>query len=162
MKIVITSGYLNPLHIGHLRLINEAKKLGDKLLFILNSDKQVELKGSYPFMKEEDRLEIVKSLRNVDHVVLAIDETKNINKTLEIIFEEFNHKTPPWEDLQFIFAKGGDRRSDSCMPEEELEICRRYDCQIVYGVGGFEKANSSSELIANAKKMNLNLDEKGV
>ena len=48
------------------------------------------------------------------------------------------------------------------MPKEELEVCRRYNCPIIYGVGGTEKLQSSSELIANAKKMNLNLSEKGV
>lgn len=57
------SGYFNPLHVGHLKMFKEAKKLGDKLVVIVNNDAQVKLKGSFPFMTQADRLEIVKAIK---------------------------------------------------------------------------------------------------
>ena len=61
-KIIITSGYFNPLHIGHINLIKDAKKLGDFLVVIVNNDEQVRIKGSVPFMPEQERIEIIKPL----------------------------------------------------------------------------------------------------
>lgn len=55
MKIVVISGYFNPIHSGHIDYIQSAKKLGDKLIVIVNNDKQVSLKGSVPFQDEEER-----------------------------------------------------------------------------------------------------------
>ena len=73
-KIVVTSGYFNPLHIGHINLIREAKKLGEFLVVIVNNDEQVKIKGSDPFMPESERMEIIKALKHVDEVFLSIDK----------------------------------------------------------------------------------------
>ena len=72
--VVAVSGYFNPLHVGHLEMIEKAKKLGDKLIVIINNDKQVNLKKRVPFMNEKDRMRIIAALRDVDKVVLAIDD----------------------------------------------------------------------------------------
>ena len=74
MKFVVISGYFNPLHVGHLDYISSAKALGHKLIVIVNNDKQVEIKGSVPFMKEEDRFRIISSLKDVDYTYLSTDE----------------------------------------------------------------------------------------
>mgnify|MGYP001580052943 CR=1 FL=1 len=87
MKFVITSLYANPCHIGHLRLINDAKKLGDYLIVIVNSDLQVKIKGSFPFMNEKDRMEIIDNLKPVNKTLLSIDEDGTVSKTLSIIFD---------------------------------------------------------------------------
>ena len=55
MKVVVISGYFNPIHTGHLDYIKAASKLGDKLVVIVNNDEQVKLKGSVPFQDEEER-----------------------------------------------------------------------------------------------------------
>ena len=65
-KIVVISGYFNPIHSGHLDYIQEAKKLGDFLVVIVNNDDQVKIKGSIPFMDEEERARIVSSIKGVD------------------------------------------------------------------------------------------------
>ena len=67
--VVAVSGFFNPLHVGHLDMITGAKKLGDKLVAIVNNDRQVKLKGSVPFMSENDRLKIIGALRDVDEVL---------------------------------------------------------------------------------------------
>ena len=65
MKIIINSGYFDPLHIGHLECMELSKKLGDKLVIILNNDEQVKLKKGKPFMPENERKRIVESLKPV-------------------------------------------------------------------------------------------------
>ena len=57
--VVAVSGYFNPLHVGHLEMIEKAKKLGDYLVVIINNDNQVKIKGSVPFMSEDDRVKIL-------------------------------------------------------------------------------------------------------
>jgi cytidyltransferase-like protein len=128
-KIVCVSGYFNPLHIGHLRYFEEAKKLGDKLVVIVNNDKQCELKGSI-FMNEVERVEIVKALKMVDEVVLSVDEDETVCRTLALIKPD-------------VFAKGGDRKPEN-VPEKE--ICEKLGIELVFGVGG-DKVQSSSWLL---------------
>lgn len=130
MRITVcTSGYYNPVHKGHLKLFEEAKKLGDRLVVIINNDEQVKLKGSKVFMDEEERCAIIKALKPVDEVILSIDKDKTIIKTLTMIKPN-------------IFAKGGDSTPNN-VPEKG--VCEKYGIKIVYGVGG-DKIQSSSWL----------------
>jgi D-beta-D-heptose 7-phosphate kinase/D-beta-D-heptose 1-phosphate adenosyltransferase len=129
---VCTSGYFNPIHVGHLKLLEEASKLGDWLVVIVNNDEQVKLKGSKPFMTEDERCAIVKSIRYVDEVILSIDTDKGICNTLELVHPD-------------IFAKGGDSTKDN-VPEQD--ICDKLDIHIVFDVGG-GKIQSSSTLKNN-------------
>jgi len=129
-KIVATSGYFNPLHIGHVRLIQAARRLGDRLVVIVNNDAQVKLKGSVPFMDEAERVEIVRAIAGVDEVVLSIDKDKTVRETLKLVRPD-------------IFAKGGDSVIQ-LVPESHT--CRDMGTKIRYGVGG-EKVQSSSSLI---------------
>jgi cytidyltransferase-like protein len=135
-KVVITSGYFNPLHIGHINLIREAKNLGDFLVVIVNNDKQVKIKGSVPFMPGQERIEIIKSLRYADDVILSVDDDKSVIKSLEMIAKNYPKQ-------QLIFAKGGDRNIDN-IPERE--VCQKLGIDIVSGVGG-DKIQSSSALL---------------
>ena len=129
MKIVCTSGYFNPLHKGHVEYMEKARVLGDKLIVIVNNDKQRALKGSKEFMDEQERMLIVKALRCVDEVVLSIDEDSTVCKTLEMIKPD-------------IFAKGGDR-FNSEIPE--AKVCKSLGIEMIDGLGG--KIQSSSWLL---------------
>src|SRR5438128_600676 len=102
-KIVITSGYFNPIHVGHINLMREAKKLGDYLVVIVNNDLQVKIKGSVPFMDEKERMEIIKALKYADEVMLSIDNDKTVAKSLEHVARNYQG--------YLCFAKGGDRNS---------------------------------------------------
>src|SRR6266481_2415696 len=88
-KIIITSGYFNPLHIGHVNLMREAKKLGDFLVVIVNNDQQVRVKGSKPFMTEKERVEIVKEIKHVDAVFLSIDRELPIAESLRSVAQQY-------------------------------------------------------------------------
>ena len=128
MKVVAISGYFDPIHVGHLEYINMAKKLGDKLVVIVNNNYQCELKKGKPFMDEKDRATIVSNLKNVDEVFLSIDEDKTVCASLEKIKPD-------------IFANGGDRKNYE-IPESV--ICKKYDIKIIDGLG--DKIRSSSDL----------------
>ena len=88
-KVVITSGYFNPLHIGHINLIREAKKLGDFLVVIVNNDDQVKIKGSVLFMPEQERIEIIKALRYADDVILSVDKDKTVAESLIMVAKKY-------------------------------------------------------------------------
>ena len=128
MKVVAVSGYFDPIHVGHLEYLKMSKKLGDKLVVIVNNNHQCVLKKGKPFMDEKDRLEIVKSLKMVDEVFLSIDKDKSVCASLEAIKPN-------------IFANGGDR---SVGEVPESKICEKYNIQMVDGLGN--KIRSSSDL----------------
>ena len=128
MKTVAISGYFDPIHVGHLEYITEARKLGDKLIVIVNNNHQCVLKKGKPFMDEKDRVIITSSLKDVDEVFLSVDHDKTVCKSLELLKPD-------------IFANGGDRKNYE-IPESA--ICKRYNIQIIDGLG--EKIRSSSDL----------------
>ena len=128
MKIVATSGYFDPLHVGHLECLELAKQLGDKLIVIVNSDLQAKLKKGKSFMSENDRMKIVSALKCVDEVFLSIDKDMTQCRSLE-------HLKPN------IFAKGGDRLSNE-IPESKT--CHELGIEIIDGLG--DKIRSSSDI----------------
>jgi|SRR3989338_7760263 len=140
-KVVITSGFFNPIHIGHMNLMREAKKLGDFLVVIVNNDAQVEIKGSKPFMAEKERIEIVKEIKHVDAVFLSIDKDLPIAESLKKVAQQYKG--------ELIFAKGGDRNFNN-LPESEKQVCRDFNIQVVNNVGG-GKVQSSSSLLGKIK-----------
>lgn len=134
-KVVITSGYYNPAHIGHIRLMKAAKEIGDFLVVIVNNDEQVKIKGSAPFMPQEERIEIIKSIRHVDEVFLSIDKTGRQDESLAFLAEKYKGN-------EIIFAKGG----DSTMQNIEKDTCEKFGIKIALNVGG-GKIQSSSWLL---------------
>lgn len=135
-SVVVTSGGFDPLHIGHLRCIQAANELGDAavLIVVVNGDGFLTRKKGRPFMPHAERMEIIDGLRGVDFVVGWDDGSQTVSGALEII-------------RPTIFAKGGDRSEAKLVPE--FEVCERIGCKVVFGVGGTEKVQSSSTLIAS-------------
>ena len=143
MRVVIISGYFNPIHVGHLDYIKAAASLGDKLIVIVNNDHQVELKGSTPFMNAYERMRIVNAIKGVDQAVLSIDTNKSVVKTLGSIYDECS------VDYFFdsmVFANGGDVKSHDC---NEEYFCQSKGIETRYNVGG-EKTQSSSSLLKDS------------
>ena len=136
--IVAVAGALDPLHVGHIRHIRAAKKLGDQLVVLLNPDRDLEVKKGFVFMPWAERAEILMALRAVDRVVEITDGDGTCAETLAKVKPD-------------IFAKGGDRTGPDHMPPGELEVCEKLGIQIVYGVGG-GKVQSSSELVRAARE----------
>ncbi len=146
MRVVAISGFFNPLHMGHIDYISSARNLGDFLIVIVNSDKQVGIKGSVPFMNQDERLSIISNIKGVDRAVISIDDDYSVCQTLREEFKRLQND-PFFEEM--VFANGGDRKEGG-VPEDLLE--QEIGIRMIYNVGG-EKTQSSSELIQNAKKV---------
>ena len=140
--VVAVSGGFDPIHIGHVRLFNEAKKLGDELVVILNNDNWLKRKKSFILMPENERKEIIESLKPVDEVIIS-KHCKNFKN--RSICAELAELKPD------IFANGGDRnkkdarkKSSSLSPEQVL--CQKLGIKMVFNVGKGGKIQSSSWL----------------
>lgn len=141
MKTVIVSGYFNPLHGGHLDMIEAAAALGDHLVVVVNNDKQQVLKKGKVILDEENRLRLLRAIKGVDQVVLSIDEDPTIIRTLEMVANQY-----PGDEI--IFANGGDRDGERAIPESD--ICHKKNITLKFGVGtevrGKVKPDSSSRI----------------
>ena len=137
MKIAIVSGYFNPLHGGHLDMIEAAKAMGDKLVVVVNNDKQQVLKKGKVILDEDNRLRLIRSLRDVDEAILSIDDDPTQIKTLEMLAKKY-----PEDEL--IFANGGDRNSEAEIPEGQ--VAHKYNIELIFGVGGDSKSDSSTRI----------------
>src|SRR3989344_4107394 len=113
-KVIMVSGGFDPVHIGHVRLFNEAKKLGDELVVVINNDHWLKLKKGYVFMPEHERKEIIEAFEAVDIVLLSSHKknTKDIS-----ISKDLKSLRP------HVFAKGGDRHHDN-IPAPEVLVCK--------------------------------------
>lgn len=133
--IVAVSGGFDPIHVGHLRMFEEAKKLGDYLVVIVNNDNWLRDKKGFVFMAENERVELIRGMKPVDAVYLTGhkkgDKDRSVCKALR--------KIKP-----HIFANGGDRTRKN-VPEAVL--AKRIKMKLKYGIGG-EKVQSSSWLTA--------------
>jgi cytidyltransferase-like protein len=141
MKIVIVSGYFNPLHGGHLDMIEAARELGDKVVVVVNNDVQQVLKKGKVILDEENRLRLIRALRIVDEAALSIDEDQTVIKTLEMLAKKY-------PDDKLVFANGGDRDGERAIPESET--AHKYNIELVFGVGtnvrGLVKPDSSTRI----------------
>ena len=135
-RVVIVSGYFNPLHKGHLELFEKAKAFGDKLWVIVNSDFQRKLKGSKEFMNQEERHIIVKAIRIVDSAFISIDKDKTQCTTLANLADKYSN------EYEFYFANGGDQNNNSI---PEITICKEKKIKLLDGLG--DKIQSSSWLL---------------
>ena len=137
MKIIIESGFFNPLHGGHLDMIEAGAKLGDRLIVIVNNDTQQVMKKGKVILTEDNRARLIRALRDVDEVMISIDTDSTVIKSLEAIARQY-----PNDEL--IFANGGDRDSEKAIPEGE--VCHKYNIELLFGVGGTNKADSSTRI----------------
>ena len=133
-KVVAVSGGFDPVHVGHVKMIQEAARLGD-VIIITNSDAWLKRKKGYIFMPFEERQEVLYAFKGVIDVLEAWDEDGTVCKTLEKVKPD-------------IFANGGDRKDDNT---PEVDLCNKLGIELAWNVGG-NKIQSSSELVNKAKK----------
>ncbi len=136
MKIVVTSGYFNPIHPGHIELFRKAKNKGNQLWVIVKNDRQAKLKrGISSFQNQKYREDLVSAIKYVDKVLSSIDTDLSVNKTLQkAITSNRNYK--------FILAKGGDAKDKDVLEES---FCKLNKIQIIKNLG--KKKYSSSDYI---------------
>ena len=144
-KVVLVTGGFDPLHSGHVKYFKEAKKLGDRLIVGLNSDEWLERKKGRAFMPWNERLCIVNNLQMVDEVFTFMDDD---DSAINFIKQVKAH----YPNDKIIFANGGDRTSEN-IPEMAVE-----GVEFVFGVGGENKANSSSWILDEWKTQKTERD----
>ena len=147
-KVVMVSGGFDPIHIGHIRDIQEAKKLGDKLIVVINNDNWLRKKKGKEFMPEQERKEIIEAIAGVDEVIISSHpkNPKDMSISKELI------KVRP-----HIFANGGDRdEKDAEDPKSSLykekQIHKKLGIDMVFNVGRGGKIRSSSDMLKEYSK----------
>ena len=134
MKIVLVTGGFDPLHSGHIEYFKEARQLGDKLIVGLNSDAWLARKKGRAFMPGHERSAIIENLKMVDGVILFNDDDNTAVEAIKNVKQLYPND-------QVIFANGGDRNAGN-IPEMLIS-----DVLFKFGVGGTNKANSSSWIL---------------
>lgn len=137
-KIVVVSGGFDPVHSGHVLLMNSAKTYGDYLVVGVNSDAWLERKKGKYFMPYSERSAIVGNMKAVDEVMAFNDDDGSACDLLEKVKSVY-------KGHQIIFANGGDRTAVN-IPEMRIK-----DVIFQFGVGGENKANSSSWILQEWK-----------
>ena len=136
--IVVVSGGFDPVHSGHIKLIKEARLLGDMLIVGINSDEWLARKKGRAFMPWQERLCILNNLSSVDEVYTFDDEDGTACHLLEQVRAHY-------PDSQIVFANGGDR-TEKNIPEQSVA-----GIEFAFGIGGENKANSSSWILQEWK-----------
>ena len=139
-KIVLITGGFDPLHSGHIAYFKAAKELGDILVVGVNSDAWLTRKKGSPFMPYKERSEIVRNIVGVDFVIDFDDADNSAKHAIWMVRQSYPQD-------RIIFANGGDR-TDENIPEMDIDD---NNLQFVFGVGGFNKANSSSWILQEWK-----------
>lgn len=133
-RIVFANGCFDVLHVGHVRYLEAARKLGDLLVVAINSDEQVrKLKGANrPFVPERERAELIASIRAVDLVTIFPEPTV---ETLLLVLKPDVH------------AKGTDYTADT-VPERD--VVRSYGGRVA--IVGDPKDHSSTQMLADMRE----------
>ena len=136
----LVSGGFDPVHVGHLRMFQDAKNLSDKVILLLNNDEWLVKKKGKPFMNEAQRKEILGEFKSISKVIIQTSSEKSSNKAIE----EFVLNNP---NKTICYCNGGDRSNIKNIPE--AEICQKLGVNLEFGVGGEDKIESSSQLTKN-------------
>lgn len=146
--LYMTSGGFDPLHIGHLRCIQETVNMASDphkyaiqmlphVVILVNCDTFLRDKKGYAFMPLAERMEIVQAIAPNAHIIPWFKEGSD-----PTVIDALRLLKPTY------FTKGGDRFDASTIPE--WPVCQEIGCEIITGVGG-DKIQSSSELVNNMK-----------
>ena len=129
-KIVAVSGGFDPIHIGHVRMIQDARKLGNVIVF-LNTDAWLKRKKGYSFMNWNERAEILLGIKGVKEVYSAMDDDDTVCEALKFYKPD-------------VFANGGDRKPGKV---PEYQVCEELGIEMAFSIGGDDKPQSSSSLV---------------
>jgi cytidyltransferase-like protein len=139
--IIIVSGGFDPIHSGHIKLINDANRYGD-VVVLLNSDAWLRNKKGKEFLPFAERKIIMQNIKGVLDVLEFDDSDKSCIDGLRIARKKYTSK-------KIKFANGGDR-NDKTTPE--TDFCNQNNIEALWGIGGNNKSNSSSWILKKWKE----------
>lgn len=131
----MVSGGFDPIHGGHVQMIRDAAQYGN-VIVVANSDDWLIKKKGYVFMTYEERAKILKEIKGVILVSAVDDFDGTVCEAIRLLRPDY-------------FANGGDR-GKSNTPEQD--VCEELGVDMLWGIGGDYKFNSSSDLIKNVVK----------
>jgi len=134
MITVVATGGFDPIHSGHIEYLKDASNCGTNLVVGVNSDAWLKRKKGRYFMTWEERAAIVGALTCVDKVISFDDSDDTAINAIEKARALFPND-------KIVFVNGGDRTKEN-IPEMVCE-----DVEFEFGVGGENKANSSSWIL---------------
>mgnify|MGYP006201199463 CR=1 FL=1 len=134
--IVLVSGGFDPIHSGHIYLIQEAAKHGD-VIVLLNSNSWLTQKKGKAFLPFNERKIIIGSLKNVIEIFSFNDDDKTAIDGIKKVIKKFPHH-------KIKFANGGDRNNKTT---PEISFCEKNNIEMLWGIGGSIKINSSSRIL---------------
>ena len=134
--VIVLSGGFDPMHVGHLRMIQESAKMAEIVIVGVNSDEWLMRKKGYIFMPHSERVEMVQGTRGVSKA-MAFDDDDNSACDL------LHRVRALWPNFKVAFANGGDRTSDNI---PEIPVAKELCVHLIWGVGG-GKVQSSSDLV---------------
>ena len=150
-SVIVLSGGFDPVHKGHLRMFREASWLGHQVIVGLNSDDWLIRKKKKPFMKFEERKEILEGFKYINQVLPFDDKDDTANDLIERVYDIYNSDSYEhnYSDIghegmldyyRIYFANGGDRGKDNV---PEVKMCKHLDVVMLWGVGGGKIQSSS-------------------
>ena len=142
-KIILVSGGFDPVHSGHIKLIEEASRYG-KIVVLLNSDKWLQNKKGKAFLPFEERKIIMSALKNVIDVIVCGEIDNTCIDGMKKVIKKY-------PDNIIKFANGGDRNNKST---PESVFCKNNNIETLWGIGGENKSNSSSWILKKWEENN--------
>ena len=134
--IILVSGGFDPIHSGHIKLINDANKYGD-VVVLLNSDQWLRNKKGKEFLPISERKIIMQNIKGVLEVIEFNDNDKTCVDGIKKAKSFFKDKI-------IKFANGGDRNNNTT---PEKKFCDDNNIETLFGIGGNDKSNSSSWIL---------------
>ena len=128
-KTIVVSGGLDPIHVGHVNMIQAAAQLGD-VIVVLNSDAWLKRKKGYVFMPYKERKYLLEQLKGVTAVTAVDDDDETVCEALRRL-------------RPVMFGNGGDRTSENT---PEASVCNKLNIEMIWNLGG-KKIQSSSGLV---------------
>ena len=136
----LVSGGFDPVHVGHLRMFQDAKNLSNKVILLLNNDEWLIKKKGKPFMNQNQRKEILEEFKSITEVIIQTSSEKSSSRAIEEFVNNNSNKS-------ICYCNGGDRSNIKNILESD--ICKKLGVSLEFGIGGEEKVESSSQLTKN-------------
>jgi D-beta-D-heptose 7-phosphate kinase/D-beta-D-heptose 1-phosphate adenosyltransferase len=140
-NVILISGGFDPIHSGHIKLINDANKYGD-VIVLLNSDEWLRKKKGKEFLPFYERKIIMKNIKGVIDVIEFDDSDKTC-------IDGIKKAKSLYKNNVIKFANGGDRNNKTT---PEKEFCDKNDIETLFAIGGNNKSNSSSWILKKWKE----------
>ena len=137
----LISGGFDPVHIGHLAMIKDAKRIANKVIILLNSDDWLVRKKGKPFMVEAQRAQILEEFESVSEVIIQQNDDDDSSNNGIIGFHKLHI------DKTICYCNGGDRSQENKI--REAQTCKNLGIDLKFGIGGIHKLESSSNLTKN-------------